>query len=62
MVGCFEKYEICIYVILGWETCLIHISVDIFIMHSSSHLCVYGDDRIICYLGADDLTGEPGDA
>jgi len=33
-----------------------------FIVHSSPYLCVYGDDRIICYPGADDLTGEPGDA
>jgi len=23
---------------------------------------VYGDDRIICYPGADDVTGEPGAA
>jgi len=33
-----------------------------FIVHSSPYLCVYGDDGIICYPGADDLTGEPGDA
>jgi len=33
-----------------------------FIVHSSSYLCVCGDDRISCYLRADDLTGEPGDA
>ena len=25
-------------------------------------LCACGDDRITCYPGADDLTGEPGDA
>jgi len=62
MVGCFEKYEICIYDILGWKTCSFHISVYIFIVHSSPYLCVYGDDRIICYPGADDLTGEPRDA
>jgi len=31
-------------------------------MYSSPYLCVYGDDRITCYPGADDLTGEPGDA
>jgi len=31
-------------------------------MHSSPYLCVHGDDRMIRYPGADDLTGEPGDA
>jgi len=35
---------------------------NLFIMHSSPYLCVYGDDRMIRYLGADDSTGEPGDA
>jgi len=41
---------------------------DIFILciyifvHSSPYLCVCGDDQITCYLGADDLTGEPRDA
>jgi len=47
---------------LGWETYLLHISVYIVIVHSSSYLCVFGDDRIIFYPGADDVTGEPGDA
>jgi len=32
------------------------------IVHSSPYLCVCGDDRITCYPGADDLTGEPRDA
>jgi len=32
------------------------------IMHSSPFLCAYGDDRITHYLGADDMTGGPGDA
>jgi len=32
-----------------------------FIVHSSPYLCVYGDDRITCYPGANDVTGEPGD-
>jgi len=31
-------------------------------VHSSPYLCVCGDDRITCYPGADDLTGEPGHA
>jgi len=31
-------------------------------MHSSPYLCVCGDDRIIYYLGVDDLIGEPRDA
>jgi len=31
-------------------------------MHSSPYLFVCGDDRIIYYPGADDLTGESGDA
>jgi len=35
---------------------------NLFIMHSSPYLCVYGDDQMIRYPGADDLTGEPGDA
>jgi len=33
-----------------------------FIVYSSPYLCVCGDDGISCYPGADDLTGEPGDA
>jgi len=31
-------------------------------LHSSPYLFVYGDDRVIYYLGADDVTCEPGDA
>jgi len=34
----------------------------LYIVHSSPFLCVCGDDRITCYLGADDLTSGPGDA
>jgi len=34
----------------------------IYIVHSSPFLYECGDDRITCYPGADDLTGEPGDA
>jgi len=30
-------------------------------VHSSPYLFVCGDDRITYYLGADDLTSEPGD-
>ena len=33
-----------------------------FIVHSSPYLCVYGDDQIIGYLGADDVIDEPGAA
>jgi len=44
---------------LGWVSYLFFIYV---YMHSSPYLCVYGDDRITCYSGANDLTGEPGDA
>jgi len=40
---------------------LIHVFC-LFIVHSSPFLCVCGDDRMIRYPGADDLTGEPGDA
>jgi len=41
----------------------IYISISVlYIMHSSPFLCVSGDDRITRYSGADDLTGEPGDA
>jgi len=31
-------------------------------MHSSPCLCVFGNDQIICYPGAYDVTSEPGDA
>jgi len=34
----------------------------LYIVHSSPFLCVYGDDRITRYPGADDVTGGPGDA
>jgi len=35
----------------------------VFIYMCIAHLiCACGDDWIICYPGADDLTGEPGDA
>jgi len=33
----------------------------LYIVHNSPYLCACDDDRIICYSGADDLTGEPGD-
>jgi len=35
---------------------------NLFNMYSSPYLCVYDDDRMIYYSGADVLTGEPGDA
>jgi len=31
-------------------------------VHSSSYLFVCGDDQVIYYPGADDVTGEPEDA
>jgi len=31
-------------------------------VHSSPYLCVCGDDRVIYYPGADDVSGEPGAA
>jgi len=31
-------------------------------MHSSPYLCACGNDQMIYYPGADNLTGEPGDA
>jgi len=31
-------------------------------VHSSPYLFVCGDDRVTCYPGADDVSGEPGDA
>jgi len=31
-------------------------------VHNSRYLFACGDDQITCYPGADDLTGEPGDA
>jgi len=27
-------------------------------VHSSAYLCAYGDDRVICYLGADDVSDD----
>jgi len=32
------------------------------IVHSSPFLCIYGDDRITRYPGANDVTGGSGDA
>jgi len=29
---------------------------------SSPFLFVFSDDRLICYMGADDITGDAGDA
>ena len=55
------KYEIS-YAILGWETYLYScFFIYIYVVHSSSFLCVCGDDRVTCYPGADDVTGGPGD-
>jgi len=34
----------------------------IFLLCIAHPICAYGDDRIICYPEADDVTGEPGDA
>jgi len=31
-------------------------------VHSSLYLFVCDDDRVTCYPGADDVTGEPGNA
>jgi len=42
-------------------TYLIHVFY-LFIVHSSPFLCVCGDDQMIRYPGADDLTGGLGDA
>jgi len=47
------------YVVLGWVAYLIHVYV--YILCIAHPICVCGDDRIICYPGVDDLTGEPGD-
>jgi len=60
MVGLFEKHDM--YFMLFWGGRHIHFMYMLYILHSSPYLCVCGDDRIICYPGADDLTGEPGDA
>jgi len=42
---------------LGWVSYLFYIHMCI-----APYLFVCGDDRIIYYPGADDLTSEPGDA
>jgi len=44
---------------LGWMTFILWIYTSV---HSSPYLYVCGDDQITCYPGANDLTGEPGDA
>jgi len=44
---------------LGWEFNFIFIYVYV---HSSPYLFVCGNDWIIYYPGADDVTGEPRDA
>jgi len=62
MVAWFGKYENFHYVILGWETYLFHKNLFIFLLCIAHPICVYGDDQIICYPGADDVTGEPRDA
>ena len=54
-VGCFWK-PINIY---EWAGKLFHTYVYV---HSSPYLFVCGDDRVICYPGADDVSGEPRDA
>ena len=52
-----------ILIMLFWVGKHIYIHVwFIYIVHSSPFLCVCGDDRITCYLGAYDVTGGPGDA
>ena len=61
-LGDLESMRILIMYFWVGETYLFHISVYIVIVHSSPYLCVFGDDRIICYSGADDVTGEPEDA
>ena len=43
---------------LGWMTYLFHYIY----IYVCVCVCVCGDDRITCYPGADELTGEPGDA
>jgi len=49
---------------LGWMTYLFHyIYIYIYIyIYAYLTQSVCGDDRITCYPGADELTGEPGDA
>jgi len=59
-LGDLEIMNLIMYFFGIGETDLIHIYFYIVIVHSSPYLCVYGDDRIICYPGADDVTGEPG--
>ena len=67
------KYLRKIYFSLGWVTSFLYIYIYIYIyiyvcvcvcvcVHSSPYLFACGGDRITCYAGADDLTGEPGDA
>ena len=46
----------------GWGSIFIS-DISVYVLSCIAHpICVCGDDRISCYPGADDLTGEPGDA
>jgi len=60
MVGLFEKYEN--FSMLFWvgEHIYFHV-LFIYIVHNSPFLCVFGDDWMTCYPGAD-VIGGPGDA
>jgi len=58
-----ELKSMSILVMLFWvgQHIYIHVLI-IYIVHTSPFLCVCGYDRITCYPGADDVTGEPVDA
>jgi len=45
---------------LGWVAYLFHVYFYILCIAHPFYVC--GDDQITCYPGADDLTGELGDA
>jgi len=59
--GQFENNEIIRHVLFGMGGIFIS-CIFLYMVHSSPFLCVCDDDRITCYLGADDLIGGPGDA
>jgi len=59
-MGNLETMKYLSHVIFGIDGIFIS-CIYLYIVHSSPYLCVCGDDRIIYYPVADDVSGEPGD-
>ena len=59
-MGNLKTMKYLVMLLLGWAAYLFH--VYIFILCIAHPICVCGNDRVIYYPGADDVSGEPGDA